>query len=83
MPGTVRRCSGPAPTISPDAATTTPARRRPYPSPPDDAESSSPPFTPAGPYDRGKGTPLNEWVVVTDRARWPELAAEALVFVRG
>jgi len=37
----------------------------------------------AGPYDRGKGTPLKEWVVVTDRARWPELAAEALVFVRG
>ncbi len=37
----------------------------------------------AGPFDGGKGTPLREWVVITDRMRWPALAAEALAFVRG
>jgi hypothetical protein len=36
----------------------------------------------AVPFDRGRGTPLREWVVVADRDAWVELASEALAFAR-
>jgi hypothetical protein len=39
----------------------------------------------ARPFDRGQGRPLREWVSVADggEPEWPDLAREALAFVRG
>jgi hypothetical protein len=36
------------------------------------------------PFDAGKGVPMREWVVLSERAekRWLPLAKEALAFVR-
>lgn len=38
----------------------------------------------ARPFDRGQGRPLTEWVMVSDESEqaWPDLAQEALAFVR-
>ena len=35
-------------------------------------------------FDAGKGRPMREWIAVTEDAvaRWPDLAAEALTYVR-
>jgi hypothetical protein len=38
--------------------------------------------TSAVPFDRGQGKPLREWVVVSERDSWVELAREALAFAR-
>jgi hypothetical protein len=37
------------------------------------------------PFDAGKGRPMKEWIVLTDRSsrRWPSLAGEACTFVGG
>ncbi len=39
----------------------------------------------ARPFERGRGTPLREWIVVegSASAEWPALAREALAFVAG
>ncbi len=36
------------------------------------------------PFDRGQGHPLTEWIVISDTEEqdWPELALEALAYVR-
>jgi hypothetical protein len=36
-----------------------------------------------GPFDAGKGTPMKEWLTVTDEAEETALAREALHFVAG
>jgi hypothetical protein len=36
----------------------------------------------AVPFDRGRGTPLREWVVVAASDRWVALGREALAFAR-